>query len=80
MESFPQNSAMGPQSPPVYGTPVASSSHLPPQAVPGHDDAPPSYEDAIASELPPLSAPRTGYRPPAAPEGESRITGDEKRR
>jgi hypothetical protein len=80
MESLPQNSAMGAQSPPVYGAPAASGSHLPPQHVPGNDDAPPSYEDAIASDLPPLNGPRTGYRPPAAPEGESRITGDEKRR
>jgi hypothetical protein len=84
MESIPSNPAMRPPSekinPPAYGTPVGSSSQLPPQPVSGDDDAPPSYEDAIASELPPINGPRPGYRPPAAPEGESRITGDEKRR
>jgi hypothetical protein len=87
MNSLPSNPALGPQTqnagqmnPPVYGTPAQSSNYLPPQPVPGHDDAPPSYEDAIASDLPPLDGPRPGYRPPPAPEGESQITGDEKRR
>jgi hypothetical protein len=87
MNSLPPDPAFGPphnsgpgMATPLYGTPLASGSHLPPQTVPGADDAPPSYEDAIASDLPPLNGPRPGYRPPAAPEGESRITGDEKRR
>ena len=86
METMPHNPALGPQSgpagfagnPPTYAEP-AQTSHRPPQSVSEHDDAPPSYEDAIASDLPPLIGPRPGYRPPAAPEGESRITGDEKR-
>jgi hypothetical protein len=89
MEAQPHNPALGPQSgtgaaapvnPPVYPGPSHAGAHVPSQQAEGHEDAPPSYEDAIASDLPPLAGPRPAYSAPAAPEGESRITGDEKRR
>lgn len=47
-------------------------------APPGYEEAPPSYEDAIGQDLPPVIGSRPAYRPPTAPEGESRLT-DEKR-
>ena len=44
-----------------------------------YSDAPPSYEDAIASNLPPVDAPRPDYAPP--PPGEDDVLrGDEKKR
>ena len=39
--------------------------------VPPYDDAPPSYEDAIAQDLPPVDGPRRDYAPPPIPEGQS---------
>jgi hypothetical protein len=33
-------------------------------SAPDYGDAPPSYEDAIASDLPPVQAPRPQYAPP----------------
>jgi len=51
------------------------STGLPPQSAPGYDDAPPSYEDAVAEHVPPVDGPRPGYRPPEDTGGEeSRIT------
>ena len=44
---------------------------------PMYDEPPPSYEDTIASDLPPVDGPRPDYAPPPVPEGESRI-GSEK--
>jgi len=44
-----------------------------------YDEAPPSYEDAIAADLPPVDAPRPDYAPP--PVGEDDVLRrDEKRR
>ncbi|KAF2716924.1 hypothetical protein K431DRAFT_256534 [Polychaeton citri CBS 116435] len=43
-----------------------------------YDDAPPSYEDAIASELPPMDAPRPDYAPPPPAEDDA-LRRDEKR-
>lgn len=40
----------------------------PPSNLPEYGDAPPSYEDAIASDVPPVMAPRPQYAPP--PPGE----------
>ncbi|KIW02227.1 uncharacterized protein PV09_06381 [Verruconis gallopava] len=55
------------------------TSGLPAQSAPGYEDAPPSYEDAIAETVPPVDGPRPGYRPPPDTGGEeSRIT-DSKR-
>jgi hypothetical protein len=87
MEALPHNPAFGQQSsqqqasgvpPPQYPDPMQSAGHFAPQGPSGPEDAPPSYEDAIASDLPPLAGARPAYRPPTAPEGESTI--DEKRR
>lgn len=43
-----------------------------------YSDAPPSYEDAIASDLPPVDARRPEYAPPPAGEDEV-LRSDEKR-
>ena len=50
-----------------------------PQNPPQYSDAPPSYEDAIAMEFPPVDAPRPDYAPPPAPEDDI-LRGDEKSR
>ncbi|KAF2033148.1 hypothetical protein EK21DRAFT_59266 [Setomelanomma holmii] len=50
----------------------------PPQAG-GFEDAPPSYEEAIGQDLPPINGYRGSYQPPPAPEGAPRFS-DEKRR
>jgi hypothetical protein len=61
---------------PAYAGPATG---LPAQSAPGHEDAPPSYEDVIAENVPPVDGPRPGYRPPPDMGGEeSRIT-DSKR-
>lgn len=46
-----------------------------PGELPVYSDAPPSYEDAIATHLPPVSAPRPEYAPP--PAGEDHVLGSE---
>ncbi|KAF2839389.1 arrestin [Patellaria atrata CBS 101060] len=48
-------------------------------AAPGYDDAPPSYEDAIASDMPPIDGPRRDYAPPPPAEGASTFAIDQKR-
>lgn len=52
-----------------------------PQAGPagGFEDAPPSYEEAIGQELPPINGYRGSYQPPPAPAGAPSFP-DEKRR
>jgi hypothetical protein len=52
--------------PPAQGAP-----HNAPQpgALPTYDDAPPSYEDAIGQDLPPINGYRGSYQPPPEPEG-----------
>ena len=60
------------------------SAHPPTQGAPGsnlpsYDDAPPSYEDAIGADLPPINGYRGSYQPPPMPEGAPRFS-DEKRR
>jgi len=64
----------GNQFPPQQGAPFQ------PPVASGFDDAPPSYEDAIAQDLPPINGYRGEYQPPPFPEGEPRFSGDEKRR
>ncbi|OAK97678.1 hypothetical protein IQ06DRAFT_296000 [Phaeosphaeriaceae sp. SRC1lsM3a] len=51
----------------------------PPAQAGGFDDAPPSYEEAIGNDLPPINGYRGSYQPPPAPEGAPRFS-DEKRR
>jgi hypothetical protein len=58
--------------PPAQGAPPG-----PPQAP--YDEAPPSYEDAIGQDLPPVDGYRGNYQPPPVPEGAPRFS-DEKRR
>ena len=57
--------------PPRPGQPV-------PQPPPDYAEAPPSYEDAIANDLPPVDAPRPEYVPP--PSGDDHmLRQDEKK-
>lgn len=58
---------------PPQGAPVASHPQAP------YDDAPPSYEDAIGQDLPPINGYRGSYQPPPVPEGAPRFS-DEKGR
>ncbi|KAF2736490.1 arrestin [Polyplosphaeria fusca] len=58
--------------PPMQG--AAGADHLAP-----YDEAPPSYEDAIGQDLPPINGYRGSYQPPPVPEGAPRFS-DEKRR
>lgn len=51
--------------------------HPPSEA--GHEDAPPSYEEAIGQDLPPINGYRGSYQPPPVPEGAPRFS-EEKRR
>lgn len=44
-----------------------------------HNDAPPSYEDAIASNLPPVDAHRPDYQPPPTTGEDDVLRGDEKK-
>lgn len=59
--------------------------HVAPQGVgvgtgvPVYDDAPPSYEDTIGQDLPPINGYRGSYRPPPVEEGAPQFW-DEKRR
>lgn len=54
--------------------------HPPPQAGAGEfGDAPPSYEEAIGQDLPPINGYRGSYQPPPAPAGAPSFP-DEKRR
>jgi len=59
-------------------TGFAGQSAQPPPA-PAYDDAPPSYEDAVGLNLPPINGYRGSYMPPPVPEGAPRFS-DEKRR
>lgn len=52
---------------------------VPPQQAGGFEDAPPSYEEAIGQDLPPINGYRGSYQPPPVPEGAPRFS-DEKRR
>ncbi|KAF2258420.1 arrestin [Lojkania enalia] len=81
----PQTLAQAPHTP-VDGQGFAGASASPhaqgvpanhPQAL--YDDSPPSYEDAIGQDLPPINGHRGNYQPPPVPEGAPRFS-DEKRR
>ncbi|KAM0720609.1 hypothetical protein Q7P37_004746 [Cladosporium fusiforme] len=80
-----QSSVAGPSSsvPPTPSQPYAPEKParpgqpVPPQE-PDFGDAPPSYEDAIASDMPSVDAPRPDYAPP--PTGDDQLLGrDEKK-
>lgn len=64
--------------PPFQGQPVPPVQHMGGPEAP-YDDAPPSYEDAIGQDLPPINGYRGSYQPPPVPEGAPRFS-DEKRR
>ena len=72
--SAPATPLEGPSSARFPARPGTVQSAQPPL----YGDAPPSYEDAVASSLPPLDAPRPDYAPP--PAGEDVVLGgDEKK-
>jgi hypothetical protein len=50
------------------------------QGIPGFEEAPPSYEDAIAQDMPPIDGPRRDYAPPPFTEGPDSFPTDGKRR
>jgi len=54
--------------PPEYGPPLPT----------GDDDAPPSYEDAMAEDVGPVDGPRREYNQPDVPPGAPRISNDGK--
>ncbi len=43
------------------------------------DEAPPSYEDAIAEDMPPIDGPRRDYAPPPVSAQVTGVFGDQKR-
>lgn len=49
-----------------------------PQQPQEYEDAPPSYEDAIATDLPPVNAPRPDYAPP--PTGDDQMLGQDEKK
>ncbi|KAJ4358074.1 uncharacterized protein N0V89_002653 [Didymosphaeria variabile] len=57
--------------PPAQGSPQ--------QGAPAYEDAPPTYEEAIGQDLPPINGNRGNYEPPPVPEDAPRFS-DEKRR
>lgn len=69
-----------PQTPVEFGSSAAHAWPGQPESGPSaHDeDAPPSYEDAIANDAPPVVAPRPTYAPPA-PIDDPMLGGDEEK-
>lgn len=69
------------QAPNTPTTPGGSNTFAaqPASAPPASDEAPPSYEEAIGHDLPPINGYRGSYQPPPASEGAPRLS-DEKRR
>ncbi|KAH9863951.1 hypothetical protein J1614_009884 [Plenodomus biglobosus] len=67
--------------PPAFNAPPVAQHYQQQQQqqnAPAYEDAPPSYEDAIGRDLPPINGYRGSYAPPAAEEGAR--WGDEKKR
>jgi hypothetical protein len=83
--SPPQPGPAQPPHTPVDHPEISGTNAFPPPqgAPPGpqlpYDDAPPSYEDAVGQDLPPINGYRGSYQPPPVPEGAPRFS-DEKRR
>lgn len=59
--------------------PAYQGHQMPQSADAVHHDAPPSYEDAIASNLPPVDAHRPDYEPPPTTGEDDVLRGDEKK-
>jgi hypothetical protein len=83
--SVPPEKAQAPQQPttPTHAS-FGNADAVPgqpvhPQSAPEYEDAPPSYEDAVGLDLPPIDGYRGSYQPPPIPEGAPRFS-DEKRR
>jgi hypothetical protein len=58
-------------------TSPGQTGHAPPSE--GHEDAPPSYEEAIGQDPPPINGYRGSYQPPPVPEGAPRFSDEKKR-
>lgn len=78
--AFPQTPVA--ENPPwMQQYPPMQGAYLPQQGAPEYEEAPPpSYEDAVGSDLPPIDGPRRDYAPPPPVEGGLRLSGDEKGR
>ncbi|KAF1954529.1 arrestin [Byssothecium circinans] len=61
---------------PTQGFAGAGANHAPQQP---YEDAPPSYEEAIGVDLPPINGYRGSYMPPPVPEGAPRFSDERKR-
>ncbi|KAK4541927.1 hypothetical protein LTR36_007291 [Oleoguttula mirabilis] len=66
----------GPSGP--LGMPARHRGNAEEQLPPAYSEAPPSYEDAVATNLRPVDAPRPVYAPPPAAE-DNVLSGDEKK-
>lgn len=75
----PGSSQIAPH-PPTPGTASGAPPAAHPAPAPGYEDAPPSYEDAIASDMPVIDGPRPDYEPPPAPAGESAVGREDEKR
>ena len=64
------------EAPASSGAPAQEGSRMPPPGA--YVDAPPSYEDTMATDLPPPAAHRPDYQPPEAGE-DNALRADEKR-
>jgi hypothetical protein len=69
-----------PTTPTHQGFAGASGGAVPPYgAEQHHEDAPPSYEEAVGVDLPPINGYRGSYMPPPVPEDAPRFSEDRKR-
>ncbi|KAL7780437.1 hypothetical protein CFE70_010460 [Pyrenophora teres f. teres 0-1] len=74
---------------PLHAPPQAQTLHTPttgfsgqpaqPPPAPVYDDAPPSYEEVVGQNLPPINGYRGSYMPPPVPEGAPRFSDEKKR-
>lgn len=63
-----------------YPEPASQNQQRPASQPADYEDAPPSYEDAIAQDLPPIDGPRRNYEPPPNSASDLGMTGGSKRR
>ncbi|KAK5171320.1 uncharacterized protein LTR77_004464 [Saxophila tyrrhenica] len=80
VEKGKRNSMTVPETPmegPSRDLPARQGTAVPPQP-PVYDDAPPSYEDAIATDLPPVNVPRPNYAPPPPTEDDVLLSDEKK--
>jgi hypothetical protein len=62
-----------PVSPAAAAPPYTATSNV--EAAPGYEEAPPSYEDAVAGTMAPVQGPRGDYAPPPSGGEDERFRG-----